>query len=46
MLKCIVQVIAFGLLRNENGEVEFVIQVVKDAKGMTFMPSKRLVIVL
>lgn len=46
MLKCDVQDIAFELFQNENREAGFAIHVVKDAKGMTFMPNKRLVIVL
>ena len=43
MLKHITQDVAFGVFRNERGEAELEIQVVKDAKGMTFTPSKRLV---
>ena len=30
-----------GVFQNERGEAEFAIQIVKDAKGMTFTPSKR-----
>jgi protein associated with RNAse G/E len=43
VLKYIEQDIAFGVFRNENGKAEFAMQVVKDAKGMTFTPGRRLV---
>jgi hypothetical protein len=29
------------VFRNEHGKAEFAMQVVKDAKGMTFTPDKR-----
>jgi len=35
------QDIAFGVFRNEQGKAEFAMQVVKDAKGMTFTPGRR-----
>lgn len=35
------QDVKFGVFRNEHGNAEFAMQVVKDAKGMTFTPSKR-----
>ena len=44
VLKHMEQDIAFRVFRNEHGGAEFAIQVIKDAKGMTFMPSKRLAI--
>ena len=34
----------FVVFRNEHGEAEFAMQVVKDAKGMTFTPDKRWVL--
>jgi hypothetical protein len=37
----VVQDITFGLFRNKHGKAEFAMQVVKDAKGMTFTPDKR-----
>ncbi|KAJ7648133.1 hypothetical protein FB45DRAFT_1102841 [Roridomyces roridus] len=33
--------VSFSIFRNEYGDAEFALQVVKDAKGMTFMPCKR-----
>ncbi|KAJ4469605.1 hypothetical protein J3R30DRAFT_3303908 [Lentinula aciculospora] len=33
--------VSFGILRNEYGDPEFTMQVVKDGKGMTFMPCRR-----
>ncbi|KAG6901097.1 hypothetical protein C0995_000798 [Termitomyces sp. Mi166 len=33
--------VSFSIFRNEYGDAEFAMQVVKDAKGMTFMPCKR-----
>jgi hypothetical protein len=38
------QDISFGVFKNERGKAEFAIQVVKEAKGMTNTPGKRLVI--
>ena len=32
----------FGVFRNEHGDAEFAIQVVRDAKSMTWTPEKRL----
>ncbi|KAG8874535.1 hypothetical protein FRB98_008358, partial [Tulasnella sp. 332] len=32
--------VSFSIFRNEYGDAEFAMQVVKDAKGMTFMPCK------
>lgn len=40
-LNCIEQDVTFVVFRNEHGEAEFAMQVVKDAKGMTFTPDKR-----
>jgi hypothetical protein len=37
----VAQGITFGLFRNKHGKAEFAMQVVKDAKGMTFTPDKR-----
>jgi hypothetical protein len=37
----VVQDITFGLFRNKHGKAEFAMQVVKDAKGITFTPDKR-----
>jgi hypothetical protein len=37
----VVQDITFRLFRNKHGKAEFAMQVVKDAKGMTFIPDKR-----
>ncbi|KAG8980964.1 hypothetical protein FRB95_000474 [Tulasnella sp. JGI-2019a] len=33
--------VSFTIFRNEHGDAEFAMQVVKDAKGMTFLPSRR-----
>ena len=33
--------VTFAVFRNEYGNAEFAMQVVKDAKGMTFTSSKR-----
>ena len=41
VLSCTEQDISFGVFHNEHGMAEFAMQVVKDAKGMTFTPSKR-----
>jgi hypothetical protein len=35
------QDVSFTIFRNEHGDAEFAMQVVKDAKGMTFLPSRR-----
>jgi hypothetical protein len=32
---------ALAFFRNEYGDTEFALQVVKDAKGMTFLPCRR-----
>jgi hypothetical protein len=37
----VVQNITFGLFRNKDGKAEFAMQIVKDAKGMTFTSDKR-----
>ena len=37
----VVQDITFGVFCNEHEKAEFAMQVVRDAKGMTFMPEKR-----
>ena len=31
----------FGVFRNEHGRAEFAIQLMRDAKGMTYTPDKR-----
>ncbi|KAH7123434.1 hypothetical protein B0J13DRAFT_680096 [Dactylonectria estremocensis] len=33
--------VKFGVFRNEHGNAEFAIQLVRDAKGMTHTPDKR-----
>ncbi|KAF9645059.1 hypothetical protein BDM02DRAFT_3190050 [Thelephora ganbajun] len=35
------QDVSFGIFRNEYGDAEFAMQVVKDAKGMIFLPCRR-----
>jgi hypothetical protein len=40
-LNCIEQDVTFVVFRNEHGEVEFAMQVVKDAKAVAFTPDKR-----
>jgi hypothetical protein len=39
-LNCIERDVTFVVFRNEHGEAEFAMQVVKDAKSMTFTPDK------